>query len=249
MRVISIIIYVVSIISLVVTNFAQSTSFTYQGQLNFNNNPASGKYDFEFALFNSASGGSQVGSPLTRSSVAVANGNFTVTLDFGNVFPGDPRFLEIRVRQAGAGGYTTLSPRQNIGSSPYSLRSLSSDTANVATNAMNAVALGGVIASLRDRRGRKRASRTLRDALNLSGTPCRTQTCDLLIRSQTLYSTELRVHTNKDFKLSTVWLANGENNNSITYSPSITVSNRFGIFTDLDNVIIKSLNPCKFRYF
>ena len=26
------------------------------------------------------------------------------------------------------------------------------------------------------------------------GTPCRTQTCDLLIRSQTLYSTELRVH-------------------------------------------------------
>lgn len=34
------------------------------------------------------------------------------------------------------------------------------------------------------------------------GTPCRTQTCDLLIRSQTLYSTELRVHAGLKSKFS-----------------------------------------------
>ncbi|HMD55678.1 MAG TPA: hypothetical protein VKJ65_14120, partial [Phycisphaerae bacterium] len=40
---------------------AQGTAFTYQGRLNGGGSPANGLYDFQFALSNAPSGGSQVG--------------------------------------------------------------------------------------------------------------------------------------------------------------------------------------------
>lgn len=77
--------------------FAQTTEFSYQGSLKDGANPATGNYDFEFALFDSVAAGGQIGSTLTRSTVAVAGGVFTVSLDFGAAqFPGANRFLEIR---------------------------------------------------------------------------------------------------------------------------------------------------------
>jgi len=51
----------------------------------------------------------------------VSNGLFTVTLDFGNQFPGANRWLEIGVRTNGVGAYTTLSPRQPITATPYAI--------------------------------------------------------------------------------------------------------------------------------
>lgn len=119
----------------------QATEFTYQGQLQNSSLPASGNFDFEFDLFDAVSGGSLVGSTQSRSNVGVSNGIFSVNLDFGNSFPGAQRFLEIRVRQAGGGAFTTLSPRQSVSSSPYSVRSLNADTAN------NASQLGGLAAN------------------------------------------------------------------------------------------------------
>lgn len=127
------------------TAFAQSTEFSYQGQLQNASALANGVFDFEFALFGSAFGGGQLGSTQTRSGVNVANGIFSVSLDFGNQFDGTTRFLEIRVRQSGGGAFTALSPRQSIASSPYAVRSLdaqnavNSQTAANATNAANAV--------------------------------------------------------------------------------------------------------------
>ncbi|HQY68741.1 MAG TPA: hypothetical protein PLD38_15810, partial [Pyrinomonadaceae bacterium] len=97
----------------------QSTEITYQGQLQNASAPATGSFDFEFVLFDAVAGGSQVGSTISRSGVAVANGIFTVNLDFGSSFPGANRFLEIRVRQSGGGAFTTLSPRQSVTSAPY----------------------------------------------------------------------------------------------------------------------------------
>ena len=132
--------------------FAQSTEFTYQGSLKDGAGAATGNYDFEFALFDSLAAGSQIGSTLTRSGVAVANGTFAVKLDFGSQFPGATRFLEIRVRLTGGGALTTLSPRQQVNSSPYAVKSLSADTAataanaNTAASATNALSLGGVAA-------------------------------------------------------------------------------------------------------
>jgi hypothetical protein len=124
--------------------YAQTTEFTYQGSLRDGSAAANGNYDFEFALFDAVNGGAQLGSTLPRNGVSVANGIFSVSLDFGSQFTGATRFLEIRVRLAGQPGITTLAPRQQVNSSPYSVRSLNSTTADTATNAAQ---LGGVTAN------------------------------------------------------------------------------------------------------
>ncbi len=134
MRKISAILAVISLAAILA--YAQTTEFTYQGSLKDGTNLANGNYDFEFALFDS--GGAQLGSTLTRNTVAVANGIFSVSLDFGNQFSGAARFLEIRVRASGGGALTTLTPRQAVNSAPYSVKSLNADNAANATNATSA---------------------------------------------------------------------------------------------------------------
>ena len=128
---------------------SQTTAFTYQGSLQNGGIPANGNYDFEFGLFSVVSGGTQMGATFPIPNVAVANGVFTVSLDFGSQFPGANRFLEVRVRQTGGGAFTTLTPRQLVNSSPYSIQSLNATNATTATNATNAttaVNVSGVVA-------------------------------------------------------------------------------------------------------
>ena len=94
--------------------------FTYQGSLKNNGSPANGQFDFQFKLYDALSGGTQVGNTLTVSNQAVTDGLFTVLLDFGaSAFGGQARWLEIAVRQAGGGTYTTLAPRQPLSAVPY----------------------------------------------------------------------------------------------------------------------------------
>ncbi len=132
---------------------AQSTEFTFQGSLKDGANAANGNYDFEFALFDALSAGTQLGSTVTRNGVVVVNGTFTVNLDFGAQFPGGNRFLAISVRQTGGGSFQPLTPRQQISNSPYSVRSLNAGNADLAANATtaatatNALQLGGVVAN------------------------------------------------------------------------------------------------------
>jgi hypothetical protein len=114
---------------------AQSTAFTYQGKLTDNGNPASGIYDLNFSLFDSPTVGSgtQQGTTLSLTSVAVTNGVFAVQLDFGvceSCFNGAARYLEISVRPAGGSTFTTLAPRQALTASPYAIKSLSAATAD-----------------------------------------------------------------------------------------------------------------------
>ena len=124
---------------------AQGTSFTYQGHLNNGNSAANGNYDFEFRNFDALSGGNQFGSTVVLLNVPVTNGVFSVQLDFGNNFPGAPRYLGIALRQAGSGtDYTILSPRQQITSTPYAVKSLNATTADTADTATNAAQLGGL---------------------------------------------------------------------------------------------------------
>src|ERR1700687_3664888 len=114
---------------------AQSTTFTYQGRLQDPGTPASGSYDLQFRLWDAASGGTQQPQPspvtVTRTSVLVTGGVFSVQLDFGtNWFSGADQFLEIGVRPAGGtSAYTRLLPRQQITSTPYAIRSVSAATA------------------------------------------------------------------------------------------------------------------------
>jgi Chaperone of endosialidase len=102
-----------------------STTFTYQGQLMAAGGPGNGTYDIRFRLFDAASAGSQVGATICRDNVPVSGGQFTVSLDFGIVFTGPSRWLELNVRadstagNCGTGTYTTLSPRQPLTAAPY----------------------------------------------------------------------------------------------------------------------------------
>jgi hypothetical protein len=96
--------------------------FTYQGSLKDGASPANGQYDFTFALYDDLTTGNQVGSTIITTNQTVTNGLFTLTLDFGApAFQGDARWLQIAVRPAGQGGYTTLSPRQALTAAPYAL--------------------------------------------------------------------------------------------------------------------------------
>ena len=141
-----------SIIVLASANcLAQTSAFTYQGKLSSSGAPANGDYQFEFKLFDSDLAGNQIGS--TQTVVAsVQNGIFTTRLDFGAAsFPADAdRWLEISVRPNGStDAYTVLSPRQQLNSVPFAIRSLrasNADNAVNATNADNATSLGGVVA-------------------------------------------------------------------------------------------------------
>src|SRR5437870_7103187 len=91
---------------------AQTTAFTYQGRLTDGGTSANGNYDLQFVLWDSSSGGSQIGSTQLISTVAVSGGGFAVALDFGsNAFPVANRFLDISARVSGASAVILLSPR------------------------------------------------------------------------------------------------------------------------------------------
>lgn len=101
------------------------TAFSYQGRLSVSGSPADGHYDFRFILYDAEIGGSQVGPILYGDDIEVADGLFTVYLDFGaGVFTGGDRWLEVAVRPGDeTGSYTLLTPRQVVLPSPYSLHS------------------------------------------------------------------------------------------------------------------------------
>ncbi len=129
---------------------AQTTQFTYQGYLQESSLAANGTYDFQFKLYDAITGGTQQGALLIFDDVQVTNGLFKVALDFGqSVFPGANRFLEFSVRPgASSGVYTILTPRQQINSTPYAIKSLTADSlsatcAGCVTDAQIAVGVAG----------------------------------------------------------------------------------------------------------
>jgi hypothetical protein len=113
------------------------SSFTYQGVLSSGGLPANGVFDLEFGLFDAPVAGNQVGTTATQSAIPIADGLFTVPLDFGSAaFGGDARWLEIGVRVNGSGAaFTTLTPRQSLTPTPYAITALGgwSDTGNAGT--------------------------------------------------------------------------------------------------------------------
>jgi len=101
------------------TQAALGTNFIYQGFLNNNGQPANGPFDFEFKIYDTLSGGTQVGATSTAANQAVANGLFNVMIDAGaGVFNGSARFLQISVRPAGSGAFVALSPRIELAAVP-----------------------------------------------------------------------------------------------------------------------------------
>jgi trimeric autotransporter adhesin len=120
---------------------AQSTAFTYQGQLTSGANPASGSYDFRFRIAADPLGNSFIGGPLLTNAVPVAGGLFTVTLDFGaGIFTGANYWLQVDVKTNGAVSYTTLTPLQNLTPTPHAIFA---NTAGNLSGTLNSEQLSG----------------------------------------------------------------------------------------------------------
>lgn len=101
------------------------TAFSYQGHLSANGTTANGIYDFQFRLYAAPTGGTQIGTTIARGDVTVEDGLFNVLLDFGNVFDGNARYLEIGVRDGNSSdNYELLAPRQLLTPTPYAITSL-----------------------------------------------------------------------------------------------------------------------------
>ncbi|MDQ4120960.1 MAG: hypothetical protein M3209_05900 [Acidobacteriota bacterium] len=123
------------------TAFTQTTAFTYQGRLSDNAIAANGSYQMQFALYDAAANGNQIGSTVENAAVAVSGGIFSVQLDFGSLgFPGAERYLEVRVRRNANESYVAF-PRERVASVPYAVQALNAETAS------NATKLGGTAAN------------------------------------------------------------------------------------------------------
>lgn len=104
---------------------AQPTAFTYQGLLKNGVAAANGLHDLRFRLWDAPIAGNPLGSVQCVNNVAVTEGLFTTTIDFGQQYAGSaPRFLEIEVRAdtgldcSNAGGFVVLFPRQPLTPTP-----------------------------------------------------------------------------------------------------------------------------------
>jgi hypothetical protein len=112
------------------------TAFTYQGRLADNNVAATGAYVFRITPYSAASGGSPLAATQQTAPIALQDGVFTLTLDFGPaVFIGTPVWLEIAV-DGPTTDFVTLSPRQPVTPAPYALHA-----DNVAVGAVDSFAL------------------------------------------------------------------------------------------------------------
>lgn len=117
---------------------AQGTAFTYQGQLKNSGAAVNSATDMQFSLWTAASGGSQIGSTITQTNVAVTQGLFTTPVDFGvNPYTSNQTlWLQIAVRNpAGTGSYVPMSSRQQLTPAPFSMatRGINVNSAGTAT--------------------------------------------------------------------------------------------------------------------
>lgn len=110
----------------------QVESFTYQGQLKQQGLPLTELVDMRFTLFDSEIAVNPVAGPIildgqtsNLAAVPVANGLFTVELDFGAGALQQGQWLEVQVRSphdpTDAGIYTPLTPRQRLTAAPFAL--------------------------------------------------------------------------------------------------------------------------------
>jgi len=118
-----------------------TTAFTYQGQLRDGGTNANGSYMMVFALYDAVTNGNQIGTAITNS-LTLANGLFSVNLDFGaGAFNGSARWLDITVSNGVA---QTLSPRVQVLPTPYSLYA---STAGSVINTNGSVTAGTITAT------------------------------------------------------------------------------------------------------
>lgn len=127
---------------------AQTTTFTYQGQLLVSGSPHTGSAELRFTVWDAASGGTQLAATTPAdTAVNVTNGLFAASLDFGAaVFTGADRWLDIQVR-TGLGAFTPLTTRQRLTATPYAIRAREAATVPNGSITGAMIANGAVSAS------------------------------------------------------------------------------------------------------
>lgn len=98
--------------------WAAHATLSYQGQLQNGGVPYTGDANLEFRLFDQETVGSQIGPTVTENDWPVIDGLFQVELDFGAVFDGGERWLEVTVDGE------ILTPRQAVRPAPVALYAL-----------------------------------------------------------------------------------------------------------------------------
>lgn len=129
-------------VSHVIAQVPLGTEFSYQGNLSSPGMPAVSNADFQFTLFDALDGGVQIGAILPKNNVALVNGVFTVSLDFGApAYTGNARWLQVAVRSpAGTGGFTPLAPRQALSPTPHA--TYSTQTRGITVDGSGRVGVG-----------------------------------------------------------------------------------------------------------
>lgn len=103
------------------------TEFTYQGLLKSNDAAINDDVDIKCRLYDAAVNGTQIGNEIERLNVPVTEGVFSIALDFGSVFSGAERWLELEVKLSSdlPAAYQILSPRHEVKPAPFALFSMS----------------------------------------------------------------------------------------------------------------------------
>lgn len=137
-------ILILSVVLSLITSTAAAplgTDFTYQGRLDDGGSAANGLYDFNFRLYDAETGGAALGPAggMSTNAVTVAGGVFTVYLDFGDVFTGTARWLEVSVNTNLVAPLNPLMPRQMVHPAPYAL--YAAEAGGVSPSAVTSAAL------------------------------------------------------------------------------------------------------------
>ncbi len=135
---------------------AQSTEITYQCEVRAAGAPVTQQHDLTFRVYDALTGGTQIGPTLCIDNAVPEQGRFNVTLDFGAIYDGRIKYLEIEIREnagndcTSATGWVLLTPRQQITAAPlstFAISAASSLSANVAGLALESQQLNGQPAS------------------------------------------------------------------------------------------------------
>jgi Chaperone of endosialidase/Collagen triple helix repeat (20 copies) len=125
--------FVIALVSIILISlFSQSAQaqlideITYQGELLKDGQLLNDSADLVFRLYDTASGGVLIGTPVSINNHQVIDGRFTVQLGFGpGAFTDASRWIEIDLRSpAGSGVFTTLTTRQPVTAAPVALFAL-----------------------------------------------------------------------------------------------------------------------------
>lgn len=115
---------------------AQLPDFSYQGRLERDGKLFDGTADFEFSLWNAASGGSPVGNAIIENDYPVIGGLFTVQLAFPGAFNGEQRWLQVVIDG-------TALPRQPVATAPVAQYALEAATEPSAPGGVQALTVHG----------------------------------------------------------------------------------------------------------